>query len=124
MKTLLNLALLSLVLLTSSCSTDNFKQDLTTLDSTESFAARFINETMAQVDLIVYDFDGNVVSTNQSINPGESFDIASLSSKEATFVIGTGTSDRIVSMDINSKNSYHIILNEDSAISTIQTARL
>jgi len=122
MKKLTYILLLAIGTLTFNCSSDGAYEDASEFNN--SFAARFINESAAEVDLVVYDFNGNVVSTTNDIRPGSSFDLSQLNSEETTFRIVMDSSDRIQVLDIEDTNSYYVVLNDENLISTIQTARL
>ncbi len=122
MKKLTYIILISLGSLTFNCSTDT-SNDLT-IESNNSFAARFINESAANVDLVVYDLNGNVISNNQNIKPGNSINLSDLNQEETTFRIVTEVSDRIAVLDIEDTNSYYVVLNDENLVSTIQTTRL
>ncbi len=122
MRKLTYILLLSIGTLTFNCTSDSAYEDA--IDSNNSFAARFINESAAEVDLVVYDFNGNVVSTTNDIRPGSSLDLSQLNPEETTFRIVMDSSDRIEVLDIEDANSYYVVLNDENLISTIQTARL
>ena len=64
------LLLLSIGTLAFNCTSDGVYEDASEINNT--FAARFINESAVEVDLVVYDFNGNVVSTTNDIRPGSS----------------------------------------------------
>lgn len=122
MKKLTYILLLSIVALTFNCNSDGAYEDASELNN--SFAARFINESAVEVDLIVYDINGNVVSTSNDIRPGSSLDLSQLNAEETTFRIVMDSSDRIEVLDIEDANSYYVVLNDENLVSTIQTARL
>jgi len=122
MKKLTYILLLSIGTLTFNCTSDGAFEDASDLNNT--FAARFINESAAEVDLVVYDFNGNVVSTTNDIRPGSSLDLSQLNPEETTFRIVMDSSDRIQVLDIEDTNSYYVVLNDENLVSTIQTARL
>jgi len=122
MKNLTYILLISLSALTFNCTSDGAYEDATKLDN--SFVARFINESASNVDVVVYDLNGNVVSTEKDINPGSSFELSQLNNEETTFRIVTESSDRIAVLDIEDTNSYYVVLNDENFVSTIETARL
>ena len=122
MKNLTYILLISLSALTFNCTSDGAYEDASEFNN--SFAARFINESATNVDLVVYDFNGKVVSTTQDIKPGASLDLSELNQEETTFRIVTDASDRIAVLDIEDASSYYVVLNDENLVSTIQTARL
>ncbi len=122
MKKIAYILLISISAFTFNCSSDGAYEDASEFNT--SFAARFINESPADVDLVVYDLNGNVVSTTKDIRPGGSFDISDLNQEETTFRIVTDASDRIAVLDIEDTNKYYVVLNDENLVSTIQTARL
>jgi len=122
MKNFTYILLLSIGTLTFNCTSDGTFEDAPEINN--SFAARFINESAVGVDLVVYDFNGNIVSTTHDIRPGSSLDFSQLNPEETTFRIVMDASDRIAVLDIEDTNSYYVVLNDENLVSTIQTARL
>ena len=110
MKKIAYILLISISAFTFNCSSDGAYEDASEFNT--SFAARFINESPADVDLVVYDLNGNVVSTTKDIRPGGSFDISDLNQEETTFRIVTDASDRIAVLDIEDTNKYYVVLND------------
>ena len=121
MKKLTYILLITLSALNFNCTTDSTYEDASEF-STDTFAARFVNESAASVDLVVYDLNGSVVSTTNGIRPGGSANVDSTG--ETTFRIMTELSDRIEVLDIENTNSYYVVLDNENLVSTIQTARL
>jgi len=122
MKKLTYILLITLSAFTFNCTSDGAYEDASEFNT--SFAARFINESAANVDLVVYDLNGTVVSTTNDIRPGGSYDLSNLNPEETTFRIVTELSDRFEVLDIEDTNKYYVVLDNDNLVSTIQTARL
>jgi hypothetical protein len=122
MKKLTYILLITLSIFTFNCTNDGAYEDASEFNT--EFAARFINESAANVDLVVYDFDGNVLSTTNDIRPGGSYELSSLNPEETTFRIVTELSDRFEVLNIEDTNKYYVVLDNDNLVSTIQTARL
>jgi len=119
MKTLLNLSVLALLFISLfSCTSES---NNTIITDTNSFDARFVNESVLPVDVIVYDVNGKVTENSTNVNPGESFDISEMSAGETTFRIITQNSDRISVIDTDTTHNYYLVLNEDLSVSTIQS---
>lgn len=124
MKNLIKFAALAmLILLLANCSSNHLETNQNAIANIDT-NARFVNESLSAVSVYVYDANGNVTVASENITAGDVFDMSYLNNGETTFRIVTSNSDRIAVLDVQDSKNYHVILNDDNSVSTIQTNKI
>jgi len=86
--------------------------------------ARIVNNGTVNVDLEIYDADGNIVGRKYGVGPGEHSDWMEFSCGETTFLVSTGSSDKLVVLDMGTCMIYDMEVGSNNQMVSDQAVQL
>lgn len=82
--------------------------------------ARIINNSTVEVNLEIYDVDGNLLASEYKIESGHLSDWSDFSAGEITFLINNGSSDKIIVCNMGTCMTFIMEVDANNQITTNQ----
>lgn len=82
--------------------------------------ARIINNSTVEVNLEIYDVDGNLLASEYNIESGHLSDWSDFSAGEITFLVNNGSSDKIIVCNMETCMTFIIEVDANNQITTNQ----
>ena len=86
--------------------------------------ARITNNGTKEVDLYIYDADGNLIAQENELEPGEQSEWIIFTCGETTFLLSTESSDKMVVIDMGTCMIYDMEIGSNDQLVTDQAVQL
>ncbi len=86
--------------------------------------ARITNNGTEDIDLKIYDVNGNLIGHESEVEPGEHSDWITFSCGETTFLLSTGISDKLVVIEMGTCMIYDMEIGSNNQLATDQPVQL
>ena len=107
-------------------STNAFVEEIENAVATQSSCndedpkARITNNGTVEVNLEVYDVDGNLLASEYNIEPGHHSDWSDFSAGEITFLVNNGSSDKIIVCNMGTCMTFIMEVDANNQLTTNQ----
>lgn len=118
------ITIILLSFLNCTSETANISQESSNISLTQDPAARITNNGDFDINLDIYNVNGELVASEYNIKSGTTSNWKSFASGEITFVINNSNFDKIVVLDMNKSMAYDMVIDSDNQLASTNPIQL